>query len=73
MSYRLSNHSLSSLILNSSTVLDFTISASKLFHTGIFLKANDFNLTDLFALGLFSFRLWLHNWVFSANLKNMFI
>ena len=67
MSYLLSNHNLSSFVLNSTTVFELTISAGKPFHTGIFLKANEFSLTDLFALGLLSFRLWSRNWVFSAN------
>ena len=36
--------------LNSTTVLELTVSAGKLFHTVIFLKANEFNLTGFFAL-----------------------
>ena len=73
MSYLLFYQILSSLVLKSTSALEITISASKLFHAGIFLKANEFNLTDLFALGLFSFGFWPHNWVFSANEKNTFI
>ena len=73
MSYLLSNHNLSSFVLNSTTVFELTVFAGKLFHTGKFLNANEFNLTDLFALGLFSFRLWPRNWEFSANEKNILI
>ena len=58
MSYLLCFQNLSSLVLNSSTVLEITISSVKLFQTGMFLNAKEFNLTDLLALGLFSFRLW---------------
>ena len=64
---------LSSLALKSTSVLELTASAGKIFHTGIFLKANEFHLTDLFALGLSCFWFWPHSWVFSANEKNTFI
>ena len=47
---------MSSLVLNSSTVLGLTVSVGKLFHTGIFLKANEFALTDLLTLGFFQFQ-----------------
>ena len=56
MSYLMSNQILSSLVLNSTTVLELTASDCKLFHTGIFHKANEFDLTDTFAQVLFSFR-----------------
>ena len=56
MSYLMSYQILSSLVLNSTIVLELTASGCKLFHTGIFLKGNEFDLTDLFAQGLFSFR-----------------
>ena len=42
-------HILSSLVLNSTMVLDFTISDGRLFHIGIFLIANEFCLMDLLA------------------------
>ena len=58
MSYLLCFHNLSSLVLNSNTVLEFTVSSVRLFQTGMFLNAKEFNLTDLLALGLFSFKLW---------------
>ena len=48
-------HNLSSLVLNSNTVFEFTISDGKLFHTGIVLIANEFNLIDLLTRGLFNF------------------
>ena len=71
--YLLSCQILSSLVLNSTTVLELTVSVGKLFHTGIFLKANEFALTDLLALGFFSFRLCLRNWVCSSNEKKTFM
>ena len=57
MTYLLSKQILSSMVLNSNTVLELTVSAGKLLHTGVFLKANEFDLTDLFSLGLLSLRL----------------
>ena len=36
-------------------VFEFTNFDGKLFHTGIVLIANEFNLIDLFTQGLFSF------------------
>ena len=47
MPYLLSFQSLSSLVLNFTSVLGLTVSAGKLFHIGMFLKANEFNFTDL--------------------------
>ena len=47
---------MSSTGLNSTTVLELTVSVGKLFHTGIFLKASKFALTDLLALGFFQFQ-----------------
>ena len=54
----LSLYNLSSFVLNSVTILEITISWGKVFHTGIFLIANEFNLIDLFARGFFNLMLW---------------
>ena len=67
ISYLPSCQILSSLVLNYTTILELTVSVGKLFHTGLFLKANEFALTDLLALGFFSFRVCLRNWIFSSN------
>ena len=49
--------------LNSNTFFVFTISDGKLFHTGIVLIANEFNLIDLLTRGLFNFKLCPLNWL----------
>ena len=62
---------MSSLVLNSNMVYEFTISDGKLFYTGIVLIAYEFNLVDSLTLGLFRFKLCPVDWLLSVNVKNL--
>ena len=62
---------MSSLVLNFNMFFEFTFSDGKLFHTGIVLIANEFNLIDLLTRGLFSFKLCPPHWLLSVNVKNL--
>ena len=53
-------------------VLRFDFQKFRILEILNFHPCTEFNLTDRFALGLFSFRLWPRNWEFSANEKKTF-